>query len=162
MMDMGGGEMDMGGPEEMGLEDVPPGPEDAMGGAEGGDESSLLAVPPGSRDVPTAASRTPGNRKLYYPKRDPAKGHRDVARQYSMKASGGGSIASTGIRNTTPGGADIMSLSKMGIYTEEQSNYSLKEQTEEDKLFQIHDSLRVLIEDLEGNEKNLKEHVDED
>jgi hypothetical protein len=29
-------------------------------------------------------------------------------------------------------------------------------------LFQIHDSLRVLIEDLEGNEKNLKEHVDED
>ena len=55
-----------------------------------------------------------------------------------------------------------MSLAKMSIYEEEQSNYTLKEQTEEDKLFLVNDSLRVLIEDLENKKKNLKEHKDED
>ena len=40
-----------------------------------------------------------------------------------------------------------------GIYEEQESNYTLREQTEENKLFQINDSIRSLLKGLEA--KNL-------
>ena len=40
-----------------------------------------------------------------------------------------------------------------GIYEKQESNYTLREQTEENKLFQINDSIRSLLKGLET--KNL-------
>jgi hypothetical protein len=49
----------------------------------------------------------------------------------------------------------------VGIYEEEQSIYSLREQTEEDKLFQLNDSIRNLLESLENSKKVTTEQQDE-
>ena len=66
-----GGELDLGADTEVG------GPTEMPAGAAGaptpeaeggGEESSLLAVPPGSRKTPTPRSQTPTNRHHYYPK----------------------------------------------------------------------------------------------
>jgi len=63
-----------------------------------------------------------------------------------------------------PGARDISSLAKMnglstGIYENDQSTYKVREQTEEDKLFEINDSIRVLLEGLEN--KNISEQDNE-
>jgi hypothetical protein len=74
------------------------------------------------------------------------------------------------MRNILPGYADgLKSLGKgfvptaegMGIYEEDQSIYSLREETEEKKLFQINESVRTLIKDLEGTTEKLTEQDDE-
>ena len=167
--DMGGGDMGgmdmgaMGGPEEMPAAEAgaPEVPAEVEGG---GDESALLAVPPGSRKAPRL---TPGARgKVYHPvdydKRDAGARKRSWASQYSKEK------ASSTIRNTMPGYADgLRSLGKgivpmgEGIYEQDESTYSLREQIEEDQLFTISKSVRTLIQELESKDL-ITEQKDED
>ena len=70
-------------------------------------------------------------------------------------------MAGASLRNIVPGMRDIQTLSR-GIYEQEASIYSLREQTEEDKLFRINKSIKVLLEDLEKKENSLAEHKNED
>jgi len=130
-----------------------------------GDESPLLAIPPGSRDTPTIKSLQPQAKgKKYYPKKvDRRSG--GGPRSRSMKASGGAQKASPGSRNTLPG-SEISSLAKpigsnVGIYEQDESTYTLRERTEEDKLFKLDSSLRVLLEGLQIKEDTLLEQKNE-
>jgi hypothetical protein len=143
---------DLGGAEEM-----PAG--DAGGGEGGGDESPLLAVPPGSKNEPRL---TPGAKgKVYYPKKVDRRNA--GARQRSNAAKWASEKGHNTMRSTFPGMGDIHSLSKMngvasGIYENDTSTYNLEESQEENKLFQINESIRDLIKDLEIKET---EHQDE-
>ena len=60
---------------------------------------------------------------------------------------------------------DIDTLTGMnglaGIYEQEESIYKLREKTEEDKLFEMNNSVRLLLEGLEEKEL-LMEQQDED
>ena len=167
-MDMGGGMgADLGGGMDMGA-DLGGGEEMPAGEAEAGagDDSALLAVPPGSRSSPRL---TPGAKgKVYHPV------HTDKrpagARTRSTKSQFASEKGSATMRNILPGYADgLKSLGKgfvptaegMGIYEEDQSIYSLREETEEKKLFQINESVRTLIKDLEGTTEKLTEQDDE-
>jgi hypothetical protein len=157
--DMGGdmgGDLDMeGGPEEM--------PAAEAGGEEGGggDDSTLLAVPPGSRNEPRL---TPGAKgKKYYPKKVDRRNA--GARRRSMDAKYNREKTSSTIRNILPG-AEINSLSKMdtlgnGIYEEEASTYKREEHEEERKLFNVHESLRTLLQDLETKTETSTEPTNE-
>ena len=146
--DLGGdlGGEDLGMPAEM--------PAGEAGGEEpgGGDESALLAAPPGSRPSPRL---TPGAKgKAYYPvKSDKRPGG---ARTRSMKSQYASEKSSATMRNILPGYADgLKSLGQgfvptaEGVYEEEQSIYNLREQKEEDKLFKVNESIRTLLDDLE-------------
>jgi len=147
--DLGG---DLGGPEEMpageaGAPEEAPAPEGAPG------ESALLAVPPGSRKAPRL---TPGAKgKVYHPvnvdKRPAGARTRSYASKYSREKG------SNTIRNIMPGYGDLKSLVKMdglagGIYEEDQSIYSLREQTEEKQLFTVTTSIRNLLKELESKD----------
>jgi hypothetical protein len=160
--DLGGGlGGDLGGPAEMpaaaASPDAPPG-EPAAGGASpatpapGADDTGLLAVPPGSRNAPRI---TPGSKgKVYNPvdvdKRGAGARSRSNAFEWGKHSTG------ASVKNVVPGyldglktlGRGIIGMEE-GLYEENQSIYSLKEQTEEDKLFQINDSVRNLLESLE-------------
>ena len=153
--DLGGDMGDLGGEELGGAEEMPAG---EAGGAEagGGEESALLAAPPGSRSAPRL---TPGAKgKVYHPvKSDNRKS--SGPRQRANASSHGQQQSSATFRNILPGYADgLKSLGKgfvptsEGIYEEEQSIYNLREQTEEDKLFEVNNSVRNLIEELEKKE----------
>ena len=151
-----GGELDLGGPEEM--------PAGEAGGEEaGGEESALLAVPPGSRNSPTVKSLEPQAKgKRYHPKKFDNRPDGARSRSYASKYSKEKSSATD--RNVMPGARDISSLAKMnglstGIYENDQSTYKMREQTEENKLFEINDSIRVLLEGLES--KNTSEQDNE-
>ena len=126
---------DAGGPEE----------------SPGGEESSLLAVPPGSRDAPRL---TPGAKgKTYTPvKNDRRRDTGPRTRNYASKRNA--EKSSITLRNIFPGSEinSIPSIAK-GIYEQDESIYSLKEQTEEDNLFHINESIRNILENLEN--KNL-------
>jgi Pyruvate/2-oxoacid:ferredoxin oxidoreductase gamma subunit len=63
-------------------------------------------------------------------------------------------------RTTNLGMAGLRQLAN-GIVTEEQSIYSLREQTEEDKLFEINNSVRALIEGLEKKETSEQKNESE-
>ena len=70
------------------------------------------------------------------------------------------------MRNIVPGIQDIGSITKMnglatGIYEQDESIYNLREQTEEDKLFRINESIRNLLKGLENNKKSTTEQEDE-
>ena len=156
-MDMGaelGG--DLGAPEEM------PAAEAEAPEAGGGEESALLAVPPGSRKAPRL---TPASRgKVYHPvnvdKRPAGARSRSYAAKYSREKG------SSTIRNILPGYGDLKSLVKMdglagGIYEEDQSTYSLREQTEEKQLFTVTESVRTLLKELESKDL-ITEQKDED
>lgn len=151
-----GGEMDMGGMEDMGGEEMPAGEAGAEEPA--GEESPLLAVPPGSRNSPRL---TPGAKgKAYKPvKNDRRKDTGPRTRSYAGKRSA--EKSSSTMRNVFPGSEinTIPSISK-GIYEEEQSIYTLREKSEEDKLFEINDSIRNLLLGME-NKNRLTEHKDE-
>jgi hypothetical protein len=121
-------------------------------------ESALLAVPPGSRDVRTYK----GGAKYRPVKTDkrPA-----GARSRSMAAAGSREKSSSTRRNTHPGMTDINTLTGMnglaGIYEQDESIYKLREKTEEDKLFEMNNSIRSLLEGLEEKEL-LTEQQNED
>ena len=155
------------GPEEMEPTDLAPeAPGEAAPEPEAaGDESTLLAIPPGSRDTPTAKSLEPQAKgKKYYPKRDDRRAG-GGPRSRSMKAAGGAQKASSGKRNTLPG-SEINTLANpiganVGIYEQDESTYTLRERTEEDKLFELDSSLRVLLEGLQIKEDTLLEQKNE-
>ena len=152
-----GGE-ELGAPEEM--------PAAEAGGEEagGGEESALLAAPPGSRNSPRL---TPGAKgKVYHPVKTDKRP--DGARTRSNKSQYASEKGSSTMRNILPGYADgLKSLGKgfvptaEGIYEEDQSIYSLREQTEEDKLFEINDSVRTLLKGLENIGEKSTEEDDE-
>ena len=150
-----GGEAGMpAGPEEM-----PAGEAGADEGG-GGEESALLAAPPGSRPSPRL---TPGSKgKKYYPVKTDKRQDGARSRSYASKHSKEKSSAT--LRNIMPGYTDIKTLTKMdgvsaGIYEQEDSTYSLREDTEENQLFQINESVRNLLSELEL--KNNKEQDNE-
>jgi hypothetical protein len=165
--DMGGdmgGEMppageDLGAPAEIPAGDVegPPGEPEAGGG----EESALLAVPPGSRNAPRL---TPGSKgKVYKPVRDDKRNRGARSRSYASQHASEKSSAT--LRNIFPG-SEINSLAKTtglanGVYEENTSIYSMREQTEEGKLFHINNSIRTLIQDLEKTQDVLTEQKDE-
>ena len=132
-------------------------PAGEAGGAEGGteEEPTLLAVPPGSRNAPRL---TPGAKgKVYHPvkvdRRPSGARLRSTRSQYASEKG------SSTMRNILPGYADgLKSLGQgfvptsEGIYEEEQSIYSLREEKEEAKLFQLNNSIRRLLEGLESTQ----------
>tara|TARA_Y100000310_G_scaffold338283_1_gene427501 strand:+ start:2175 stop:4187 length:2013 start_codon:yes stop_codon:yes gene_type:complete len=149
-----GGELggDLGGPEEMPAAEAGGEAEEALGG---GEESALLAVPPGSRNAPRL---TPGAKgKVYHPvNRDKRTGTGPRSRSYAAHRSAEKSSATS--RNVFPG-SEINNLAKstgisVGIYEEDQSIYKLRDETEEDKLFETSESVRMLLESLENSLEN--------
>ena len=156
-----GGDLDLGGPEEMAAADAGGEAAAALGGGDegggGGDESALLAVPPGSRNSPRL---TPGAKgKVYYPKKVDRRNAGARTRHFdSLRAA---EKSSNTTRNVFPG-AEINTLAKptsvsAGIYAEGETIYNEAEQNEERKLFEINDSLRNLLSDLDKKEKLLTE-----
>jgi len=163
--DLGGGDMDLGGdldtelgggPEEM--------PAAAAGGPEGGaeEESPLLAVPPGSRNAPRL---TPGAKgKVYNPVKVDKRGAGARSRSYAAKHSK--EKSSSTMRNIMPGYSDLRALSTMGstasgIYEDDHSIYNVQEKVEENKLFEINNSIRNLLQGLETKEDTPTELNDE-
>jgi hypothetical protein len=145
---------------DLGGEEMPAG---EAGGVE--EEPTLLAVPPGSRNAPRL---TPGAKgKVYHPvkvdRRPSGARLRSTRSQYASEKG------SSTMRNILPGYADgLKSLGQgfvptsEGIYEEEQSIYNLRESAEEDKLFEINNSVRNLLQDLEKNQNLLTEKKDEE
>jgi len=160
--DLGGGlldtDLDLGsdapgaGPAEMapGEAGAPPGGETPAGDA-GGDDSSLLAVPPGSRGDGTR--RYKGGATYTTVDQD---GRKAGARSRAIAAAGSREKASSTHRNTFPGKRDIDTLTGMhglaSLYEQDQSIYKLKEDEEESKLFEMNNSIRFLLEGLEEKE----------
>jgi len=176
---LGGGMGELGGEMEGGLGGEELGGPEEMPAAEagGGEESALLAAPPGSRDSP---SLTPGEKRaprvhdgphgktVYHPVKTDKRS--SGARTRSNRSQYASEKGSATMRNIFPGYADgLKSLGKgfvptaegVGVYEDDQSIYSLRDQTEEDKLFQINESVRTLLTDLESMEKNPTEQDDE-
>ena len=154
--DLGG---EMGGEEAPGLggpEEMPAG--DAGAEAPAGDESPLLAAPPGSRPAPRL---TPGAKgKKYTPVRSDKRPQGARTRSYASKFSKEKSSNTT--RNITPGYADLKTLTSMdgistGIYEKKDPTYTLREQNEEEQLFQINESTRSLLAELENNKEKKDE-----
>ena len=84
-------------------------------------------------------------------KRDQGARSRSYASKYAREKG------SSTIRNIMPGYGDLKSLVKMGgigsgIYEQDQSTYSLREQTEEKQLFKISESVRTLLQELESKD----------
>jgi len=153
--DLGGGDLglgdelggDLGGPEEM--------PAAEAGAEEGAaEESPLLAVPPGSRNAPRL---TPGAKgKVYTPVKSDKRSAGARSRSYASKHSK--EKSSSTLRNVVPGYTDLKTLSQMGglgtgIYEDDRSTYNVKEQSEELQLFEINDSVRHLLQELDSKEK---------
>ena len=167
-----GGEFgeELGGPEEMPAGAAGP----AMPGEEPADapaEGELLAVPPGSRNSRRLGPepRVHGgpkshSGKVYQPvgKRDGRKKQfrRSMTKQYAAKKAGRSPT------NLAPGLGDLQTLYKppgsRGIYEQDESIYNLREQDEENKLFQVNRSVKTLIEDLDRKDKLLVEKNNED
>ena len=145
--DLGG---DLGGPPAGGGPAEIPAPE--AGAPPAGDESPLLAVPPGSRDT------TKG--KVYHKKgtrQNPGPDQRKAgARSRSIAAAGNREKSSSTSRNVFPGMTDINTLTGMhglaSLYEQQEAIYKLREKNEEDKLFELNESIRNLIEGLEEKE----------
>ena len=158
--DMGG---DLGGDMGGSVDDLlGGGAEEMPAGDAGGEESALLAVPPGSRDSPRL---TPGAKgKVYHPvkndsRKDSGPRIRNYKAQYNAEKRGASN------RSKFPG-SEISSLSSMlplskGIYEQDDSIYNLKESKEEQKLFEVNDSLHSLLKNLEDSKKTITEQNDE-
>jgi len=167
-MDLGGdmgGDLDLGGPEEMEAADAGGEAADALGGGDeggGGDDSALLAVPPGSRNSPRL---TPGAKgKVYHPKKVDRRNA--GARKRHNAAKWGQQTTTTATRNILPG-SQIGNLAKpvganVGIYAKNETTYSKAEQEEEKKLFEVNASIRDLLDGLEKKDSILLEQTNED
>lgn len=172
--DLGGGlDADLGGGEEIAAADV--GGLDAEGApdAGGGDESSLLAVPPGSRP---ARRLTPGEKKksrttpgakgkVYNPTTTDSRPQ--GARTRHLKSIGSGEITP---RTTLPGRDALSALGRgvtetsqrTGFYEEDESTYSVKDRNQEKQILEVNQSVRQLVEILEKKDKSLTEQKNED
>lgn len=165
--DMGGdmgGDLDLDAELDMGAEEMPAGEADLdLGGA---DESALLAIPPGSRDSKRLSVYDKGT----YERKDGTNDGRETAgRGKNMGAHGGSGMSGRSKKSKFPGGQnlttsiipDLDGLSK-GIYEDRQAIYNLKESKEEQKLFEVNDSLNNLLSSLENKQKIITEQNDED
>ena len=68
------------------------------------------------------------------------------------------------LTNVFPGAKELRTLARgitEGIYENNQSTYKVREKLEEEKLFDVNDSIRNLIEGLEKKQTILVETVDE-
>ena len=132
------------------------------GDAGGGDDSPLLAVPPGSRP----AKRLSVYDKSTYVRKDGKNDKRTAgARTRSIGGKYNKEKSSSTIRNVVPGLSDLNTLANpsigSGIYEQDESIYNLREQNEEEKLFTLNSSVKVLLEGLENNNKDIVEQKDE-
>tara|TARA_Y100000034_G_C6902719_1_gene417904 strand:+ start:1333 stop:3339 length:2007 start_codon:yes stop_codon:yes gene_type:complete len=166
--DLAGGMAGMEGGLEGGLGEEPLGPEEMPPGEAGPGpepESPLLAVPPGSRNSPTTHGGPKSHsKKVYYPKRDDRRSGGGPLRRH-FAGNRNAEMSNPKKRKIFPG-SEIGTLADpigpaVGIYAEEQSIYSLRESTEEDKLFEINDSIRTLLEGLENKENTSSEKDNE-
>ena len=156
--DAGGGGLDLGGDDAAAPagDAAPAGGDLDLGGGDegGGEESSLLAAPPGTRNAPRV---TPGAKgKVYYPQRTDSRPEGARTRNYARIAS----PETNTYRTNNLGGSDLRSLAR-GIYEEEVPIYSLSEQKEEQKLLQMDNSVISLLEDLENKQNLVTEQKDE-
>ena len=82
-----------------------------------------------------------------------------------MRAHGGHAMQGKSNRSKFKGISDLATSTvpgiAKGIYEEEESIYSLKESKEEQKLFEVNDSLSHLIDSLEEKQKLSTEQNDE-
>ena len=170
-LDLGGdmGDLDLGGPEEMEAADAGGEASAALDGDNldlgdegGGDDSPLLAVPPGSRNSPRL---TPGAKgKVYHPKKVDrrnagARSRHFAAQRDSERSSRAG-------RNIFPGN-EITGLAKSiganaGIYAENDTTYNKADREEEKKLFEVTNSVRELLDSLDNTSNILLEQTNED
>ena len=153
-----GGDLDLGGeggPEEMPAADAG-GPE--PGGDEGGEDSALLAVPPGSRQSKRLA---PTNKKVStyekgtYRRKDGLNDKRPSGKRTQSYASVATPETNT-MRTNNLGYPELRSLAR-GIFTEETSIYSDRELNEEQKILEMNNSVRSLIDVLDQKDKLLTE-----
>ena len=172
--DLGGGlDADLGGGEEIAAADVGGLDADDASGAGGGDESSLLAVPPGSRP---ARRLTPGEKKksrttpgakgkVYNPTTTDSRPQ--GARTRHLKSIGSMEITP---RTTLPGRDALSALGRgvtetsqrTGFYEEDESTYSVKDRNQEKQILEVNQSVRQLVEILEKKDKSLTEQKNED
>jgi hypothetical protein len=143
-MDMGG-DLDMGGDMDMGAEEMPAGDADLGGG----DESPLLAVPPGSRNAPRL---TPGAKgKVYHPTK--TMGSTEITPRTTLPGRDMLSALGRGVVETSAGS---------GFYGDLEPTYSLEELSQEDRIFEVNRSIRDLVSVLEEKNNLLTEQKDED
>ena len=148
-----------GGPAEMPAGDAGPlgGAEEPAGGeAAGGDDSPLLAVPPGSRNEPRLhGGPNSKSKKVYYPKkvdrRDAGAQRRSTHAQYNREKG------SSTTRNILPG-MEINSLAGLSentnsIYEGQEPIYKTGDLNEEEKLFSVTKTMEHLIRELESAEQ---------
>tara|TARA_R100001163_G_scaffold65730_1_gene64339 strand:- start:5331 stop:7298 length:1968 start_codon:yes stop_codon:yes gene_type:complete len=143
---------DLGGPEEIPAGDVggdePPAPE-------GGDDSPLLAVPPGSRNSPRL---TPGAKgKVYHPVKTDSRPSGARTRNYARIAS----PETNTYRTNNLGGSELRSLAR-GIYEQDESTYSLEDKNQEKQILEVNQSIRQLVDVLDKKDKLLTEQNNED
>lgn len=147
---------DPGGPEETPAGDV--GTDEPAG-----DDSPLLAVPPGSRNSPRL---TPGAKgKVYYPTKTDSRPQ--GARTRHLKSMGSTEITP---RTTLPGRDMLSALGRgvvetsatSGFYNDLEPTYSLEEINQEERIFEVNRSIRDLVEVLEEKNNILTEQKDED
>jgi hypothetical protein len=149
--DEGGGELDLGG-------DAATAPE---ADAAGGEESALLAAPPGSRDSPRLAKNQKWNLnkrarkgKKYLTKGAKGKVYQKVAvdkRPSGARTRNYSSVPTPEMntyRTNNLGAPELRSLAR-GIY-EEQDPIYLREQEEEQALLEVDNSVKFLLESLDN------------
>ena len=154
MPDLGATGMEAEMPPEMPAGEAGAPPEAAAGAPP--EEPTLLATPPGSRATPRYTPAEKRAKKMHKGPRSHS-AHPYTPTKHDRRAAGkrGQSYINLAIgkeigtqRSRDIGYPDLQSLGR-GVFTEEQSNYNLREQSEEDKLFQINETVRNLIKDLE-------------
>jgi hypothetical protein len=177
----GGGGLDLGGGDEGGLDlgGDEGGEELDLGGdaatapeadAAGGDDSALLAAPPGSRDSPRLAKNQKWNLnkrarkgKKYLTKGAKGKVYQKVAvdkRPSGARTRNYSSVPTPEMntyRTNNLGAPELRSLAR-GIY-EEQDPIYLREQEEEQALLEVDNSVKFLLESLDNK---VTEKIDEE
>jgi hypothetical protein len=177
----GGGGLDLGGGDEGGLDlgGDEGGEELDLGGdaatapeadAAGGDDSALLAAPPGSRDSPRLAKNQKLNLnkrarkgKKYLTKGAKGKVYQKVAvdkRPSGARTRNYSSVPTPEMntyRTNNLGAPELRSLAR-GIY-EEQDPIYLREQEEEQALLEVDNSVKFLLESLDNK---VTEKIDEE
>jgi len=147
-----GGELggDLGGPLEMPAGDVGGEAEAALGGELGGEAGGAgeARLKPRLHGGEKSHSKKP-----YYPVKDDRRKFTGGFKR--SLASAAGQKHSPGHRNVFPG-SEINSL-----YEQDLSIYSLREETEENRLFEVNESVRTLLENLESKDKDNLEKKNE-
>ncbi len=123
-----------------------------------GEQSALLAAPPGTRNSPRL---TPGARgKVYYPQHEDGRPrgafHRHTKRTHTPEMNT--------VRTNNLGYTGLQSLGRgitESVYDEKEPIYSLREQKEETQMLEMNNSIANLLEDLEQKKQKETEQKDE-